>query len=172
MLSGIVPTAVAQVRGPATREARSLSIPAGPLDDALKALARQSGIQLLYSAVLVAPLRSRPVSGAPSVAAALAMLLDGTGLRAVAVTDDAFVIEKVPQKPRRGGATPRSSIPVDRPVDVGPVTVTGTHIPRVPVASRPKALPRLVFHQPDAAPCGCEPQIRVVDAEQQPMFRA
>ena len=110
MLSGIVPTAVAQVRGPATREARSLSIPAGPLDDALKALARQSGIQLLYSAVLVAPLRSRPVSGAPSVAAALAMLLDGTGLRAVAVTDDAFVIEKVPPKPQHTSLPSRGFI--------------------------------------------------------------
>lgn len=133
MLSGVVPTVVAQVRGPVTREASALSVPGGALDDALKSLARQSGIQLLYPAVLVAPLRSRPVSAAPTVAAALARLLQGTGLRAVAVSDDTFVIEKVPAKERRVSATPRSSVADDRPVDVHPVTVTGTHIPRVPV---------------------------------------
>lgn len=133
MLAGIVPTAVAQVRGPATREAGSLNVPAGPLDDSLKALARQSGIQLLYPARLVAPHHSRTVSNARNATDALATMLEGTGLRAVAVADDAFVVEKVPQKPRRANATPRAGFAEDRPVDVGPVTVTGTHIPRMPV---------------------------------------
>jgi iron complex outermembrane receptor protein len=75
MLAGIVPTAVAQVRGPATREAGSLNVPAGPLDDSLKALARQSGIQLLYPARLVAPHHSRTVSNARNATDALATML-------------------------------------------------------------------------------------------------
>jgi len=65
-------------------------------------------------------------------AQALVGLLDLTGLRAVAVGADAFVLERIkptaaPAKPRRAAVppTPRG------PVDLGTVHVTGTHIGRV-----------------------------------------
>ncbi|GAB3754449.1 TonB-dependent receptor domain-containing protein [Lysobacter olei] len=133
MLAGILPTAVAQVHAPTAREARTLSVPAGALDDALKALARQAGIQVLYPATLVARLRSHPVTGTRTPGDALAMVLNGTGLRAVPVADRTYVLERIPPKSRNTPSAPRPRDAGEGPVDVGPVTVTGTHIPRTPV---------------------------------------
>lgn len=131
VLSGLMPVAVAQVHGPAIRVPSRLNVPSGLLDDALKALARQAGIQLLYPATLVAGRRSHPVSDARSPVEALAMLLRGTGLRAVPVADGTFVVERAPMP--KSVPAPRAKALDDTPVDVGPVTVTGTHIPRSPV---------------------------------------
>lgn len=133
MLSGTLPTAVAQLPDPTPREASALSVPAGPLDDALKALARKAGIQVLYPATLVVRQRSQPVTGARTPVAALEMMLSGTGLRAVPVAEGTYVLERMSIKPRRAPVAPRPRDTVDGPVDVGPVTVTGTHIPRAPV---------------------------------------
>ena len=130
LLSGAVSTVMAQGHGLLPPASGALSVPAGPLDDALKALARQARIQLLYPAKLVAGHRSGPVNGASTPAAALAAMLADTGLQAVAVADGTYVLERVPAKPRRRVAAFRRGILEDGPVDMLPVTVTGTHIPR------------------------------------------
>lgn len=133
LLPCAVPAALAQAQESSARATGSLTVPAGPLDDALKALARQAGIQVLYPAGLVARHRSRPVTAVGTPTAALAVMLEDTGLRAVAVADGAFVLERLPPTPRRRATLSRPVIADDNPVDVGLVTVTGTHIPRTPV---------------------------------------
>lgn len=133
LLSGLVPTAAAQDLGRAVRGHGPLSVPSGPLDDALRALARQAGIQLLYPATLVAGQRSHPVSDVRSPVEALAVMLRGTGLRAVSVAEGTFVVERAPAPVRQPASPPRARSLDEAPVDVGPVTVTGTHIPRTPV---------------------------------------
>lgn len=152
MLSGTVPTAVAQVRGPAAQAAEGLSVPAGPLDDALKALARQADIQVLYPGLLVAGHRSQPVKGARTPEAALTMMLKGSGLRAVAVAHGTYVLEAMPAQPRRRALAPTPGVAADGPVDMGPVTVTGTHIRRTPLDGiEPSPMTRITREQIEAS---------------------
>jgi len=58
-----------------------LSIPAEPLEDALNALAQQSGLQILFSSDLVARLRGPEVKGSLTAEEALERLLANTALR-------------------------------------------------------------------------------------------
>src|SRR5688572_14227097 len=71
-------------------------IPAGSLDRALQALATQSRVQLMYSPDVVAQRRSPGLQASLSADEALAVLLRDTGLRAVQVTSNAFLIEAAP----------------------------------------------------------------------------
>ena len=57
-----------------------LDIPQLSLDEALKALARQVDVQLLFPFDLVRTLNANPVKGRYTLAQALAILLEGTGL--------------------------------------------------------------------------------------------
>ncbi|HBC06443.1 MAG TPA: TonB-dependent siderophore receptor, partial [Rhodospirillaceae bacterium] len=59
---------------------RRFDITAQPLAEALKAFGRQSGWQFSYPAGLTKGLRSQPVSGDLPPAAALRILLGGTGV--------------------------------------------------------------------------------------------
>ena len=67
--------AVAQAEAP-----RSITIPAGELDDALELLAEQTGIQLLYDHKRIEGLKTRGVAGAESPQAAVTALIKGTPL--------------------------------------------------------------------------------------------
>jgi iron complex outermembrane receptor protein len=80
---GAAPAALAQ---PAEPEAPAAGIPAQPLGQALAALARQTGLQLLYVSGLVRNQTSHTVPAGLSPNAALAAMLQGTGLRFVYLT--------------------------------------------------------------------------------------
>jgi iron complex outermembrane receptor protein len=75
---GVVPPVLAQSAEPA---GPTVAIPAQPLGQALAALARQTGLQLLYVSGLVRNQTSHAVPAGLSVNAALAAMLQGTGLR-------------------------------------------------------------------------------------------
>ncbi|WP_158549215.1 TonB-dependent receptor [Lysobacter silvisoli] len=112
------------------------AIPAGPLDDALQALATQSRVQILYAPNLVLGKRSGGLRGELSPAQALERLLRGSGLNAMRVNDDTFVLQSAPPpiaKPPRPAPRPRPAPPPLRstePTNLGTVQVTGSHIPR------------------------------------------
>lgn len=58
----------------------TLDIPAQPLSSALRALASQTGIQLVFTPETVGAIKVRAINGAMSVEDALGKLLDGSGL--------------------------------------------------------------------------------------------
>jgi iron complex outermembrane receptor protein len=76
---GVAPAALAQSAEPA--QPAAAGIPAQPLGQALAAFARQTGLQLLYVSGLVRNQTSHAVPAGLSANAALAALLQGTGLR-------------------------------------------------------------------------------------------
>lgn len=71
---------------------RRYDVPAGPLDRALIAFARQSGEQILYPAALVAGRRSPGVDGEHGAEAALTILLRETGLSHRRTQPNVFVV--------------------------------------------------------------------------------
>lgn len=72
---------VAAVSAPAcAQDVRAFNIPAGPLDQALNLYAAQADRQIFFSGDMVAGLRSDGLRGRYTAPAALARLLDGTGL--------------------------------------------------------------------------------------------
>jgi len=72
------PAALAQTSEPA---ALAVDIPAQPLAQALAALARQTGLQLIYVSGVVRDQRSLAVAAGTSANEALARMLEGTGLK-------------------------------------------------------------------------------------------
>lgn len=115
---------------------RHYQLPAGTLDQSLRALARSGNIQLLYPPELTAHRRAGPLEGDFTPADALAELLRGSGLEAQRVTADTFVL-------RLPAARTAPALPVGRalpavplqnvPVPLLPVEVTGTHLRRTEV---------------------------------------
>lgn len=80
-----------------------LDIPAQPLDQALNALARQSGAQIVFVSDVAAGKTAPALKGRLTVTEALARLLDGTGLSAQADDERTFAIVR-----------PSSSAPADK----------------------------------------------------------
>jgi len=105
-----------------------LVVPAGKLDRALQALATQSHTQILYAPGLVEGRKAPGLQARMPAEQALALLLQGSGLRAVQVNANTFLIEA------EGGSTAIASGPqqarADSPTELATVQVTGTHIPR------------------------------------------
>ena len=66
----------------------------GDLGDTLNAVAAQAGVQILYDASLVAGRRAKALDGNFAVDDALARVLSGSGLAAVAATRDAYVLKR------------------------------------------------------------------------------
>lgn len=122
-----IPAAAAE---PAAKVA--LVVPAGALDDALAALATQSGTQILYAPALVAGRQTGGLRVTRRPAEALQRLLRGTGLEAVRVNANTFVLQPAPKaSPRRQSPPPVRAAPADKtPLDLAAVVVTGTHIAR------------------------------------------
>lgn len=106
------------------------SIPGGSLDAALEALARQSGIQLLYAPELVAGRRSEGLRGDLAPADALARLLRGTGLQAVAVNPRTFLLQRRPEKARLPAPAPVQPAGPRSIAELDAVQVTGSRIGR------------------------------------------
>lgn len=124
-----------QTAAAAPSAATRFSIRAGALDDALQALATRSRIQIIYSPALVAGKRSAGLRAQLAPAQALERLLQGSGLLVVKVNDDTFLLQPAPKpvaaaKPK---PPPRPVPPpprIEEPTNLGPVHVTGSHIPR------------------------------------------
>lgn len=76
LMIGVATPAMAQ----SAEATRRYDVPAGPLDQALPAFARQSGLQILYPSVLADGRRTAGVTGEHTAEAALALLLRDTGL--------------------------------------------------------------------------------------------
>lgn len=85
--------------------AATQAIAAQPLDSALNALSRQTGLQFVYSAQVAGNPRSPGVQAGLSADAALARLLSGTGLRYRYLNATTVTIEA------DTGSTPTSSLP-------------------------------------------------------------
>lgn len=119
---------LALLGGPAHAVAARYHIPAGSLDDVLRAFAQQSGSQLLYPPELTAGKRSGGLEGTGSTPKALADLLRGSGLRASEVAPGTFVLERLPKPPAQPSLPP---VPVvAQATELGMVEVTGTHLRR------------------------------------------
>lgn len=103
-------------------------IPAGDLDRALQALATQGRVQILYAPGLVEGRQASGLQARLPAAEALAILLRGSGLRAVPVNANTFLIEAE----TGSTAIAPASAPArgDGPTELATVQVTGTHIPR------------------------------------------
>ena len=82
---------------PTTAEAQyDLDIPAQPLNRALRALSEITGLQFTYTADLVREVNSRPISGHLSAQAALALMLEGSGLTHRFVRERVVTLDRAP----------------------------------------------------------------------------
>ncbi|QQP95550.1 TonB-dependent receptor [Lysobacter enzymogenes] len=110
------------------------TISPGALDDALIAFATRNRLQLIYSPALVARRRTAGLRGEPPVRESLARLLDGTGLTAVAVKANVYLLQPAPRpRPQRVPI----AVPAPAAASRGPTTteldtvhVTGSRIGR------------------------------------------
>lgn len=100
MAAILATTAVAAVAMPSAAVAQqqtSYDIPAGPLAGALTRLAEEGGIRLVYDSALADGRTSGGAKDARSVAQALSLVLEGTGLVARMTGAGAYTIEPAPQ---------------------------------------------------------------------------
>jgi hypothetical protein len=116
ILARAVVVALAMLGAPATAQspgaldvARSIEIPAQPLGEALRGLAKQANLQILFDAGLVAGRSSRSIEGHLTARAALAELLRDTVLEAYEQAPGVVVIRRRDGAPRAGDATPPAS---------------------------------------------------------------
>lgn len=82
---------------PAGDAVRTFKVPAGPLDAALDRFARTAGVNLSYDAALISGLTTKGLTGKHSVAAAISLLLAGTGIEAVAQAGGGYSLRKAPE---------------------------------------------------------------------------
>lgn len=112
-IAAALPAYAVSAQSATTREATTtFDIPAGDLSAALERFSTQSGIQAMYRQELVAGKRAKAVSGALAPAAALARLLDGTGLVLERVNDRTYVVKAAPapaKSERKTSAKPKTS---------------------------------------------------------------
>ncbi|WP_282247485.1 TonB-dependent receptor [Stenotrophomonas sp. PS02300] len=107
--------ALAQSGDTATQAAtRQFDIPAQPLADALRSYMRQSGVQVAYPAALANGASSTAVHGALDAQAALAQLLQGSGLAPRALGPGAVTLERAPRGQGEDGV-----------IHTGPLRVAG-----------------------------------------------
>lgn len=79
----------------AQSQTRQFDIPAQPLGAALLEFSRQSDVLIIFSPDIAAGKKSRPVRGSMHVNVAIAELLRGSGLRAVANSKGGFRVERI-----------------------------------------------------------------------------
>lgn len=81
---------------PIQNERQNFSIPAGPLAPALRSLASSGNVLLTFTASQTDGKSTRGIDGAYTPQAALAALLAGTGLQAVALDNGGYVLRAAP----------------------------------------------------------------------------
>ncbi|MFO6419035.1 TonB-dependent siderophore receptor [Hylemonella sp. W303a] len=79
---------------PAGDAVKNFDVPAGPMVAALNRFARTAGVNLAYDPALLEGLSTKGLSGSHSVATGLSLLLDGTGLEAVAQTGGGYQVRR------------------------------------------------------------------------------
>ncbi|MHC9084628.1 TonB-dependent receptor domain-containing protein [Luteimonas sp. RIT-PG2_3] len=107
-------------------------VPSGTLDDALRAFADQSNIQLLYSPMLVRGKHSPGLRGDHARSAGLARLLSEHGLTAVTVNPNTYLLRSTKDQARAplvSSVQPETTQP-SSVIELASVNVTGTRIPR------------------------------------------
>ena len=106
---------LAAASGAALAQARPLplDIPAQPLDQALNALGRQSGAQILFVTELARGRQAPALQGTLTVREALDRLVAGSGLVVKAQDDKTFTIERAPAPLAAGGSLPLVSVRAD-----------------------------------------------------------
>ncbi|HRO00893.1 MAG TPA: TonB-dependent siderophore receptor [Nitrobacter sp.] len=127
----------------------SFNIPAGPLNRALAAFGRQSGIQLSYEASIASGKTSPGIQGAATREQAIARILQGSGL-SYSFKDSRNVLITQPGATSSGGAAPAGAIPLDtidvqgeQSSDPGRTEGTGAYTPSVTAtATRLQLSPR------------------------------
>ncbi|HDS1038713.1 TPA: TonB-dependent receptor [Stenotrophomonas maltophilia] len=102
-LATTAPTVLAQSAPAAPATLLRFDIPAQPLDAALRAYMRQSGVQVAYPATLGNGVTSQAVNGNLSAGDALSRLLQGSGLVARRVGTDAVTLEAGAPAQAEGG---------------------------------------------------------------------
>lgn len=121
---------VARAQAPAAPVQVRFVIPAGSLDRALQVLATQSRVQILYDPALVEQATSPGLQATLAPEQALDLLLRDAGLRAARVNPNTFLIERAPAPTV---AAPPAREVEREPIELAPVEVTGTHIPRASI---------------------------------------
>ncbi|MDG2527217.1 TonB-dependent receptor [Caulobacter endophyticus] len=111
-----LPSSAAQAAG----AVQSFDVPAQSLALALRELARQGRVQVLFSAQSLEGRRSRPVTGRIEVRSAFDLALSETGFEARRVDERTFVIIARPRPPQPVKPPAESS-----PAELAPVLVTG-----------------------------------------------
>ena len=116
-------------------DGREFSIPAQPLASALIEYSRQTGVQVLTSGADVGAAQSPGVNGRLSIAAALDRLLDGTGFvpEFIDAGTVAVVPRTVPAAAARTGTPQTTQTMASAALQLHPVTVTGSRIPRAQI---------------------------------------
>ncbi|GGA31846.1 TonB-dependent receptor [Dyella nitratireducens] len=114
--------------GESTAKAQTYTVTAGPLRNALDALAAQGDIQLVYDPALVAGKITHGVSGRLLPADALKQLLAGTGLSWKSINAATFVLEPVAALHQPSEAAAAKHAVVEQPKTLNTVTVSGSLI--------------------------------------------
>lgn len=112
--------AVVAVAEPAVAQDRRFDVPAQPAATAIPAFARQAGLQILAPEAAVKGVRTRAVVGVYSTDAALALLLQGTGLRVASRNGRTLTLVAGPQDGAAAGSA--------TPDQVSEVVVTGSNL--------------------------------------------
>jgi iron complex outermembrane recepter protein len=95
VLAGLAPQAASAADAPALSAAQPYKIPAGPLGRALATVATGAGISLVFDPALADGLRSPALEGRFTAQAALAKLLEGSGLELVPRSDGSYSLRKL-----------------------------------------------------------------------------
>lgn len=111
--------------------------PAQALGDALRAIARQTGVSVLFDPAAVSGRTSQPVSGRLTAAEAIARALEGSGLSAAVMPDGAVVVRPSaagsPQPSSQGPRPPLQVADAAGAAGVGTVAGEATSLKRVEV---------------------------------------
>jgi iron complex outermembrane receptor protein len=124
----------------------SADIPAQPLAQALATFARQTGLQLAYVSDLVRHQRSHAVSAGLGADEALALLLQGTGLRFEHLTARSIHIVAAAPARQTDAMTPGADV-------LDEIVITGSHLMQ-PVGET--AVPLLIFTQQELSNGGVQ----------------
>lgn len=99
-----------------------------PMGSALRQLGRQAHVQLVFDEAMLGARRAPGITGTMSVEAALARLLQGSGLGVTRTSQGVYVIVRLP--PRARPAPPDTPMPAPKAVQAEDIIVTGTRLVR------------------------------------------
>jgi iron complex outermembrane receptor protein len=107
---------------------RRVEIPAGALAQSLEKLSQQLGIQILFDADRLKGMKSPAISGLLTAREALDKLLIGSSLKVQQGAGDSFLIMPESAPSSRRGPTIPDGAATRADIQLGEITVTGTHI--------------------------------------------